>query len=229
MPEKKNNQGPGGKRNINAILFTVLWALVIVVFLNYMTSIARSANTEEITYGQFRQMVMDGEVEAVELSATRYIIYPKTKDAPPEGSAQPTRAPQTADTEADPLEELQSQLQMNLPPLEELNGSPQSGRKTYYCAPLTQANVRDDGLIELLETNGVVQYGTPYEEPLSPIVSLLISYALVPGPQHGGENGRRSGRSRQGQRKGLRGALHGDHLPGRGGSGRGQGVPGGDH
>ncbi len=178
MPEKKNNQGPGGKRNINAILFTVLWALVIVVFLNYMTSIARSANTEEITYGQFRQMVMDGEVEAVELSATRYIIYPKTKDAPPEGSAQPTRAPQTADTEADPLEELQSQLQMNLPPLEELNGSPQSGRKTYYCAPLTQANVRDDGLIELLETNGVVQYGTPYEEPLSPIVSLLISYVL---------------------------------------------------
>ena len=59
---------------------------------------------------------------------------------------------------------LQGQLQLQLPPLEELNQSPQ---KTYYCAPLTQANVRDDDLIPLLEKYGVVQYGTPYEEPLS--------------------------------------------------------------
>ena len=51
-------------------------------------------------------------------------------------------------------------------------------QKTYYCAPPTTANVRDDGLIPLLEEYGVVQYGSPYEEPLSPIVSLLISYVL---------------------------------------------------
>ena len=120
---------------------------------------ARSAHTQEITYGEFRQMVMDGKVEAVEMTSAKYTIYPKTE--PAEESAAPAESPSP-------------ESQLGLPPLETLNTT----QKTYYCAPPTTANVRDDGLIPLLEEYGVVQYGSPYEEPLSPIVSLLISYVL---------------------------------------------------
>ncbi len=163
MPDKPNNSGrgggPGGKRNAAAIASIILWALVITVLVNYATSMARSANTEEITYGEFRQMIIEGQVEAVQMTSTKYTIYPKTDDT--EESA----APETSLPES----------QLGLPPLESLNESP---KKTYYCAPPTTANVRDDGLIDLLVEYGVVKYGSPYEEPLSPIVSLLISYVL---------------------------------------------------
>jgi len=170
MPNQHDNNGPGGKRNLSPIIFTVIWALIIVILLNYMTSMARSGNTEEITYGEFRQMILDGKVESVEMSATRYIIHPKTSEAE---TPSPSPAVQ-GDAASGDLAAIQEQLQQALPPLEELN----TKEKTYYCAPITQANVRDDELIALLEENGVVQYGTPYEEPLSPLVSLLISYVL---------------------------------------------------
>ena len=169
MPDQKKNRNSGGNRNISILISAVMCALMLLFAYRSMISMTRSANSEEITYGQFRQMIMDGEVEAVELTATRYIIYPKTEE--PQGSAAPAETPAPT---PDP-NTLQGQLQLQLPPLEELNQSPQ---KTYYCAPLTQANVRDDDLIPLLEKYGVVQYGTPYEEPLSPLVSMLLSYVL---------------------------------------------------
>ena len=163
MPDNRNSGGrgggAGGKRNATAIISIILWALVITVLVNYATSMARSAHTQEITYGEFRQMVMDGKVEAVEMTSAKYTIYPKTE--PAEESAAPAESPSP-------------ESQLGLPPLETLNTT----QKTYYCAPPTTANVRDDGLIPLLEEYGVVQYGSPYEEPLSPIVSLLISYVL---------------------------------------------------
>ena len=169
MPDQKKNRNSGGNRNISILISAVMCALMLLFAYRSMISMTRSANSEEITYGQFRQMIVDGEVEAVELTATRYIIYPKTEE--PQGSAAPLETPAPT---PDP-NTLQGQLQLQLPPLEELNQSPQ---KTYYCAPLTQANVRDDDLIPLLEKYGVVQYGTPYEEPLSPLVSMLLSYVL---------------------------------------------------
>ena len=148
MPDNRNSGGrgggAGGKRNATAIISIILWALVITVLVNYATSMARSAHTQEITYGEFRQMVMDGKVEAVEMTSAKYTIYPKTE--PAEESAAPAESPSP-------------ESQLGLPPLETLNTT----QKTYYCAPPTTANVRDDGLIPLLEEYGVVQYGSPYE------------------------------------------------------------------
>ena len=94
MPDNRNSGGrgggAGGKRNATAIISIILWALVITVLVNYATSMARSAHTQEITYGEFRQMVMDGKVEAVEMTSAKYTIYPKTE--PAEESAAPAES-----------------------------------------------------------------------------------------------------------------------------------------
>ena len=123
MPDQKKNRNSGGNRNISILISAVMCALMLLFAYRSMISMTRSANSEEITYGQFRQMIVDGEVEAVELTATRYIIYPKTEE--PQGSAAPAETPAPT---PDP-NTLQGQLQLQLPPLEELNQSPQ---KTYY-------------------------------------------------------------------------------------------------
>ena len=73
-PDNQNNGrgGGNGKRNLTAIVSVVLWALVITVLINYITSIAQRANTEEILYGEFRQMVM--EDKALIIMSTVYAV-----------------------------------------------------------------------------------------------------------------------------------------------------------
>ena len=138
-----------------ALLSIVMWALVITLFLNYATSMARQANSYEVTYGQFRQMVMDGKVASVVMSSDKFVIYPKIDS---EGNY--------ASPDKTPVGELTIPSEDNLPPI----GTQQI---TYYCAPWT-----DDDLIPLLEENGVTQYGPQYQEPLSPILSFLAAYIL---------------------------------------------------
>ena len=77
--DQNNNRGKGGgnKRNTTAIISIVLWALVLTLLVNYATSRARSANSEEISYGQFRQLVMEDKVEGVVMEADRYTIILK--------------------------------------------------------------------------------------------------------------------------------------------------------
>ena len=66
MPNQNNSDHSGGPKknpkNTMALLSIVLWALVITVFFNYATSMAKQANTQEISYGEFRQMVADDKV-----------------------------------------------------------------------------------------------------------------------------------------------------------------------
>ena len=169
-PNQNNDRGKGGgsRRNTTAIISIILWALVLTVLVNYATSRARSANSVEISYGQFRQLIMEDKVEGVVMEATRYTILLKegaTLDG--EAPAQETGAPAAEEPGA----------QLGLPPLASW-GSGQEEPVTYFCAPITQANVRDDELIALLEEHGVKDYGPQYVEELSPIISLLISYVL---------------------------------------------------
>ena len=46
---------------------------------------------------------------------------------------------------------------------------------SYYCAPITSDLER---LLPLLQEHGVKQFGTPYQQELSPIVSFLVSWLL---------------------------------------------------
>ena len=175
MNSNQNNdrgKGGGSKRNTTAIISIILWALVLTLLVNYVTSMARSANSVEISYGQFRQLIMEDKVEGVVMEATKYTIILK------EGATLDGEAPgqEAQEPSVSPEDELADQL--GLPPLESWGTGQSEEPVTYFCAPITQANVRDDELIALLEAHGVKDYGPEYVEQLSPIITLLISYVL---------------------------------------------------
>ena len=171
---KNNNRGKGGggsRRNTTAIISIILWALVLTVLVNYATSMARSANSVEISYSQFRNLVEQDVVEGVLMESSKYTITLKegvTLDK--NGNVVESG---TAQSEPDTEKELGSTL--GLPPLESWS----SGEKpvTYFCAPVSQVGLRDDELLALLDAHEV-KYGPEYVEQLSPVISLLISYVL---------------------------------------------------
>ncbi|WP_297200421.1 AAA family ATPase, partial [uncultured Flavonifractor sp.] len=167
---QNNNRGKGGgnnRRNVTAIVSIILWALVLTVLVNYATSMFRQANSVEISYGTFRELVKQDCVEGVVMTSTKYTIYLKdgvSVDA--EGNITKTA------TAAGLTEE--SESEQTVPPPSQWG----QAKTTYYCAPITQANVRDDDLLALLEAHDVQDYGPEYVEQLNPIVSALVSWVL---------------------------------------------------
>lgn len=72
-PNQNNNRGNGGnKRNVTAIVSVLLWALVLTLLVNVATSRFQQANSVEVLYGQFRDLVMDGVVDSVLMESDRY-------------------------------------------------------------------------------------------------------------------------------------------------------------
>ena len=163
--DHNNNRGKGGgnnRRNITAIVSIVLWALVLTLLVNYATSMFRQANSIELSYGVFRQLVMEDCVEGVVMASDKYTIYLKdgvSVDA--DGNITKTAA----------AAGLTGEEEGSVPPPERWNEK----EITYFCAPLT-SDIPE--LIQLLEEHGVTDYGPEYVEQLSPIITLLISYVL---------------------------------------------------
>lgn len=175
MPNQNNSNRPGdpkkNPKNAMALLSIVLWALVITVFFNYATSMAKHSNTQEISYGQFRQMVVDDKISQVVMTSDKYVIYPKVDST---GSV--------ASPDKDPVGGwADDSVSTTLPPIEQAKGflsgsGTESTQLTYYCA--IPSTLLDNGLIDLLEAHGITNYGPKYEEPLSPVVSFLAAYIL---------------------------------------------------
>ena len=206
-PNGKNNQPPRGPKNL-AMLSTILWGLVIFFLISQIQSAGTRKNAAEVTYGDFRQLVMENKVSRVVMSSSKYSVYPLLVENP-DG----TYTPVDLDTDLsqvtaiDPAGEVEEALRAyeaavaayegsdltTLPPIEEAAANREELKKavqeaktaleeavelrdgsfSYYCVPMV-----DDGLIGLLEEHGVTQYGEPYVEPLSPIISVLMTYVL---------------------------------------------------
>ena len=186
-----NNQPPRSPRNM-ALLSSVIWAVMLIVFINYGFSKADQSGSGEVSYGTFRQMVMDGKVSQVVMSSGKYDIYPMLIDNG-DGTYTPVEPDSVTEGKlVDPAElvaeaqEAYDALQASPPPIEDFQQALEQARKaltdaqsllnnsyTYYCTPIA-----DDGLIDLLEANGVTRYGVPYVAPLSPVVTFFINYIL---------------------------------------------------
>ncbi|MDU1325326.1 MAG: ATP-dependent zinc metalloprotease FtsH [Clostridiales bacterium] len=150
------------------IVSIVLWALIIVLMVNYVTSMATTRQSTEIDYSEFVQMVRDDKVAWVVMESNKYTIYPK-----PDAAAQTQSArPETADS---PIPGLEGLMQSAESGTDQWKQQLKSG-PSYYCAPIA-SDSEIARLIPLMEEHGVV-YGPPYVEQLSPIISLLISYVL---------------------------------------------------
>ena len=216
MPDPNNDRrGPNGPKknpkNTMAIASMVLWALVFVLVINYVGSIRSQANTQEVTYSEFKTLVQQGKVAQVDLASGKYTIYPKV-DA--NGNFATLESEETVwfdplakqrallrqaeaevkAAEAEPKPSLvpgnESEMQAYTQRREKIQAAYEEAAAaftaaqklqwesfSYYCAPVTQANIRDDELLPLLDQYGV-DYGSKYEEPLSPLMTLLLSYVL---------------------------------------------------
>ena len=169
-PKNKRNSGGGNNnKNLMGIVSIVLWALIIVLMVNYVTSMATTRQSTEIDYSEFVQMVRDDKVAWVVMESNKYTIYPK-----PDAAAQTQSArPETADS---PIPGLEGLMQSAESGTDQWKQQLKSG-PSYYCAPIA-SDSEIARLIPLMEEHGVV-YGPPYVEQLSPIISLLISYVLL--------------------------------------------------
>ena len=168
-PKNKRNSGGGNNnKNLMGIVSIVLWALIIVLMVNYVTSMATTRQSTEIDYSEFVQMVRDDKVAWVVMESNKYTIYPK-----PDAAAQTQSAkPETTESPIPGLEGLIQSAESGTDPWkQQLKSGP-----SYYCAPIA-SDSEIARLIPLMEEHGVV-YGPPYVEQLSPIISLLISYVL---------------------------------------------------
>ena len=194
-PNQNNNRGNGGnKRNVTAIVSVLLWALVLTLLVNVATSRFQQANSVEVLYGQFRDLVMDGVVDSVLMESDRYTFTLKegyTLQFDDDGNVEAVKEDSqasSADTSGGESGGTGGETtggQLDLPVLEGLTPiqggtSGQSGGGTsstssvvYFCAPLN-----DSSLLTLLEEQGITQYGTEYVEPMNPIISLLVSWVL---------------------------------------------------
>ena len=196
---QNNNRGKGGgnKRNMTAIVSILLWALVLTLLVNLATSRLQQANSVEVSYGQFRQLIMQDAVESVVMASGKYTFTLKegyslsvgedgevTVRTPEEGGqdSQAAQAPQESGTTGGVLDlPLLDGTAPQQQPVQSQNQAQSAGGReslVYFCAPITQANIRDDDLVSLLEEHGVTNFGPEYVEPINPILSVLLSWVL---------------------------------------------------
>lgn len=86
-----NKGKKNGKRNINAIIAIVVWALVLTVVFNYVSSMFNSANTEEVSFSTFLTMVKSDKIDSVSRGEDSYIIVTKEAAQAPANSPASTK------------------------------------------------------------------------------------------------------------------------------------------
>ena len=194
---QNNNRGKGGgnKRNMTAIVSILLWALVLTLLVNLATSRLQQANSVEVSYGQFRQLIMQDAVESVVMSSGKYTFTLKegyslsvgedgevTVRTPEEGGqdSQAAQTPQESGTTGGVLDLplLDGTAPQQQQPVQSQNQAQSAGGReslVYFCAPLT-----DDipELVSLMEAHGITNFGPEYVEPINPILSVLLSWVL---------------------------------------------------
>lgn len=79
MKPKKNSGN--NNRNYMGIVTILIWALVLTVLVNQITSMYSNSKTEEINYTEFIQMVKDDQISSVEFQSNKYVITPKDSTA----------------------------------------------------------------------------------------------------------------------------------------------------
>ncbi|MCI8478770.1 MAG: ATP-dependent zinc metalloprotease FtsH [Oscillospiraceae bacterium] len=139
----------------------IIWALVITILVNYLTSLANQGSSIEISYSQFRALVEEHKVAYVDMTSTKYTITLK-EESQPAPSEMPVPSPQT------PLDEWANQFQAaeSLPPLK--------ASTTYFCALPPTADLE---IYQFLESHDT-PYGSKYEPELNPLISFLVTWLL---------------------------------------------------
>ena len=151
-PKKGNN------KNLMGIASIIIWALVITLLMNYFTSMFAHADSTEIYFTDFLDLVDEGKVAEVKVESGIYTIT-LTEEGEKEWLEEQKQNASTQEQQA--LNELLPQLQEQT-----------SQSVTLYTAPLSYPD-----LVEYLREHGVKVY-TPYQEATSPILLFIANYVL---------------------------------------------------
>ena len=73
MSSNQNNKGSGGQgpRKRGFVVGAILWALVLVIFFNFLAKEIANAGTKEVPYSEFIQMVEEDKVATVEMKSNK--------------------------------------------------------------------------------------------------------------------------------------------------------------
>ena len=79
-----NNDGGGsrGGRNGQTIMILLIAALLTLLLLSYLRGVVNNASNQKISYDEFIEMVMAGDVESVKISSDVITITPKNQNNP---------------------------------------------------------------------------------------------------------------------------------------------------
>ena len=158
MSSNQDNKGKGGggPRRRGFFIGAILWALILVIFFNFLANQIANAGTQEVPYSEFIEMVEQDKVATAELTANKITFYLK-EDLPAgvEGS--------TAEPSQDLAQVLTQQME-------------QGGATRYVTAPVAIGE-GDTDLIPLLKEHNVT-YFSPMQEESSYLVTLLLSYVV---------------------------------------------------
>ena len=158
MSSNQDNKGKGGggPRRRGFFIGAILWALILVIFFNFLANQIANAGTQEVPYSEFIEMVEQDKVATAELTANQITFYLK-EDLPAgvEGS--------TAEPSQDLAQVLTQQME-------------QGGATRYVTAPVAIGE-GDTDLIPLLKEH-TVTYFSPMQEESSYLVTLLLSYVV---------------------------------------------------
>ena len=153
MNPNQNKGDPGGSRppkKRSTLIGAILWAVVLVILINFIAGEISNAGTVEVAYSEFVQMVEEDKVATVQLSSNKYTFY--LKEDLPENAV---------DNSQDLAQVLAQQME-------------KGGATRYVTAALTQ---EDPDLIPLLREHDVKFYSEMVEES-SYLMSLLLSYVV---------------------------------------------------
>ncbi|MCR5791431.1 MAG: ATP-dependent zinc metalloprotease FtsH [Lachnospiraceae bacterium] len=80
----RNNNGDGPKmpKNRQTIMILLVAALITLLFLSYLRGVVNTASNQKISYDEFIEMVMSGDVESVKISSDIITITPKVQANP---------------------------------------------------------------------------------------------------------------------------------------------------
>jgi cell division protease FtsH len=145
------SQPENGERRPRFPIFYYL--AVILLIIGFQLAFFWSGNTKEVAYSEFRRLITENRVESVRLSPDR--IYVELK---PDAVSTSVQAPQVQRPNA---------LQMP--------GKPARNNEVFVNP------VRDDGLVELLESKGIRYQATPGNGWIGELLQWLLPFALLIG------------------------------------------------
>jgi cell division protease FtsH len=131
----------------------VYYLVVILLIIGFQLAFFWSGTSQEIAYSEFRKLIAENRIESVRLSPERIFVQLKPGTLPDM-------------TEKPPAREFQG---LRFP-----QSSPSS--KEIYVTP-----VRDEGLVELLESKGIRYQGLPSNTWIGELLQWVLPFALLIG------------------------------------------------